>query len=152
MEVQKDLNNVRFRYFRPLYMPDEALHKTLEESLIKHADTVQYLQIYWKPITKNLSRLVNLMSLNIDLSYCDYEDLKSLDWSQLESLSFPVLKILKTQRVPSKSLASLIENAGGHLTEISVDDYGYDDYISKTYPSNLSKLSKPYICQTMFRE
>ena len=37
----------------------------LRESLIKRADTVQHLEIDWRPVTKILSHLVNLVSLDI---------------------------------------------------------------------------------------
>ena len=40
IEAQNKLNDVKF-----IYTGDEAFHKILEESLIKHANTMQYLQI-----------------------------------------------------------------------------------------------------------
>ena len=112
MEVQRHLKDVRFHRSR---IVNESFHKILEKSLIKqfkNADTIQYLQIYWKPVTKILSRLVNLMSLDINIPH---EKLKTLDWSNLESLSLPGLKILKSQGVPPISLARLIENTKGHF-------------------------------------
>ncbi|PKC60957.1 hypothetical protein RhiirA1_467267 [Rhizophagus irregularis] len=41
-----------FSVFKYFYCDDES--KTLEESLIKCADTIQYLRIFWKPFTKSL--------------------------------------------------------------------------------------------------
>ena len=40
IKAQKNLNDVKFNYTK-----DVVFHKTLEESLIKHAGTIQYLQI-----------------------------------------------------------------------------------------------------------
>lgn len=47
-----------FSVFKYFYCDDES--KTLEESLIKCADTIQYLRIFWEPLTKSLLYLVNL--------------------------------------------------------------------------------------------
>ncbi|RIA99414.1 hypothetical protein C1645_811438 [Glomus cerebriforme] len=109
IEVQKNLNDVRFIYNDNV--EDESFCKTLEESLIKHADTVQYLKIDRDP--KSLSYLVNLISLEINSNHQNL--------SYLENVSLPYLKILKTQRVSSKILSSLIENTKGNLMEINID-------------------------------
>ncbi|RIA92891.1 hypothetical protein C1645_820084 [Glomus cerebriforme] len=114
--VQKSLNEVLFIGD----VTDEPFCKSLEESLIQHVETVQYLRIDWKPITKILSYLENLVSLEIFSSH-------HTDWSYLENVSLPSLTILKTQRVPSKYLAGLIENTERHLTEISIDREGDDN-------------------------
>ena len=53
------------------------------------------------------------------------ENLTNLNWSYLENTSLPVLKILKVEWVPPKSLAVLIENTKEHLTEISIE---YEDF------------------------
>ena len=76
----------------------------------KHADTIQYLQISWTPITKILSRLVNLISLEFNMAFLD----------NLENVFLPDLKILKTRRIISKGLESLMKSTKGHLTEISM--------------------------------
>jgi hypothetical protein len=84
---------------------DELFYKTLEETLIKHANTFQYLKIVWKPITR--SYLVNLLSLEINAT-------KDVNWNDshyLENILLPNLKILKIHhQVPSNFLANLIEN------------------------------------------
>ena len=113
IEAQKNLNDVKFDQ-----QIDEAFHKALEESLIKHADTVKYLQISLRPITRVLSCLVNLISLNLCLIYTN----RDLNWSHLENAHLHVLKILKAKWVPTKSLASLIENTKGQLSEISISN------------------------------
>jgi hypothetical protein len=62
--------------------------------------------------------------LEICVFWLELEDLTNLNWSYLENTFLPVLKILKVEWVPPKSLAALIENTKGHLTEISIE-YGY---------------------------
>src|SRR5207248_1870657 len=69
---------------------------------------------------------VNLSSFDIDIPFINRKKLKNLDWSHLEDVSLPNLKILKAQGIPSKSLVRLIENTKGHLTEISID-HRHDD-------------------------
>ncbi len=95
------------------------LKKPLEKSLIKHADTIQYLRIGWKPNTRFLSYLVNLVSLEINSPRYSLNEL-----NHLENISLPNLKFLTTRQVPSKVLANLIENTKGHLSEISIIYYG----------------------------
>ncbi|RGB41685.1 hypothetical protein C1646_810535 [Rhizophagus diaphanus] len=117
IESQKGLNDVRFIYIKyNSSIRNVPFFKTLEESLIKHTDTIQHLRIYWKPITKILSYLVNLLSLEIYSSNSYY----NTNWNHLENLSLPVLKILKVQRVPSNILTNLIQGTKGHITEISI--------------------------------
>jgi hypothetical protein len=115
IDVQKKLNDVSFAY--PMQTErNDLFNKTLEKSLIKHVDTIQYLRLDWKPNTKILSHLVNLLSLEINI----YHFINSDEANHLENLSLPNLKILRTQRVPSKILINLIENTIGNLFEISV--------------------------------
>jgi len=100
----------------------EAINKSFEETLIKHADTVQYLRIGWQPITRILSYLVNLLSLEINISHLIIQNRLNC----LENLSLPILKILRTKQVPSKILVNLIESTKEHLTEISIFYDGVD--------------------------
>jgi hypothetical protein len=120
IEAQKNLNDVRIYH---MYI-DESFYKTLEETLVKHANTLQYLKIDWKPMTRFLSYLVNLLSLEINVT-------KDVNWNDsyyLENISLPTLKILKThRRVSSNFLANLIENTKGTLSEIIID---YDSIYS----------------------
>ena len=58
----------------------------LEESLIKHADTIQSLTIGWKPITNFLSHLKNLISLKLELSLAFGKN-----WNHLENNLSPRL-------------------------------------------------------------
>ncbi|CAB5387798.1 unnamed protein product [Rhizophagus irregularis] len=139
IEVQTNLNDVKFASM----IEDESIYKTLEESLIKHADTIQHLKIGWKPITRFLSHFTNLLSLEfyfID-GYIKWNDVK-----YFENLSLPVLKFLKVAKVPSKVLAKLIENTKETLSEISAF---YDDKILiKTIYQNCPNLK--YLNLTIF--
>jgi hypothetical protein len=117
IEEQKNLNDVEFIY-RSYNRRDESFNKSLEESLIKHVNTIQHIRMDWKPVTSILSYLVNLLSLEINIPHF-------ISWND-EKLSFPILKILKVQRVPSKILANLIENTKGNLSEISIHYDGID--------------------------
>ncbi|RGB27040.1 hypothetical protein C1646_769644 [Rhizophagus diaphanus] len=87
--------------------------KLIEKSLIKCADTIQYLRINWKPVTKLFSYLENLLSLEII-------PFRHKNWNYLGKISLPHLKYPKAQRVSSKILANLIENTKGNLIEISI--------------------------------
>jgi hypothetical protein len=112
IEGQKNLKEIQFIY-KCLPINNESLIKPLEESIIKCSGTIQYLRIDWKPVTKLLSYLVNLISLEINA-------FGHKNWYHLEKVSLPFLKFLKAQYVPSKILASLIESTKGNLIEISI--------------------------------
>jgi hypothetical protein len=126
IKAQKNLKEVNF-FYNNLRINNIPYFKTLEESLIKCADTIQYLRIGWRPVTKFLSYLVNLVSLEIKASY-------NADWSHLD-VSLPLLKFLKVQNVPTNILISLIENTKGYLIEISIiyRTYGDGRLIQKIY-------------------
>ncbi|RGB43403.1 hypothetical protein C1646_749788 [Rhizophagus diaphanus] len=121
IEAQKKLVDVHLVYFYT-NMRNEPYCKTLEESLIKNSDTIQYLRIGWKPTTNILTSLVNLISLDINLNL-----LGNTNWNHLGKASLPLLKYLRAQQVPSKILTNLIENTKGHLIEISILYEGTDN-------------------------
>ncbi|RIA85197.1 hypothetical protein C1645_831161 [Glomus cerebriforme] len=121
IEAQKNLIDVHLIYFYS-NMRNELYCKTLEESLIKNANTIQYLRIGWKPTTKILSYLENLISLDINLNL-----LGNVNWNYLGNVSLPLLKYLRAQQVPSNILTSLIENTKGKLIEISILYEGIDN-------------------------
>ncbi|CAG8700425.1 14154_t:CDS:2 [Rhizophagus irregularis] len=98
----------------------ESFCKKLEDSLINHANTIQYFKTTKEPITNIISKFVNLKELELDCSYY-YE------WNCLENLSLPFLRILKASRVPIKILTSLIENTSGKLNEIKIDYIFHDE-------------------------
>ncbi|PKY54935.1 hypothetical protein RhiirA4_548482 [Rhizophagus irregularis] len=122
IEVQEKLIDVVFTvdYYGN---GNKSFYKSLEESLIRHADTVHYLRIDWKPITRLLSCLPNLLSLEFNITHSEY-------WNEsdyLKDLSLSNLKILKTIQVPAKSLVNLIESTKGYLTEIDITYEDVDD-------------------------
>ncbi|RIA83536.1 hypothetical protein C1645_833668 [Glomus cerebriforme] len=123
IEAQKNLKQVYFVWFTN--KRNESYRKSLEESLIKNSTNIQNFSLCWKPITEILSYLVNLLSLELNLSF--YNLFQDTNWNHLEKVSLPLLKILRAQKVPSKILANLIENTNGNLTEISILYDGIDD-------------------------
>jgi hypothetical protein len=68
LKYKKNLNDISFGH-NSYRNKNESFKKSLEESLIKHADTIQYLKIDWNPITGILSHLKNSLSLEIKVPY-----------------------------------------------------------------------------------
>ncbi|GBC05745.1 hypothetical protein RclHR1_00640033 [Rhizophagus clarus] len=124
IEVQQKLNNVNFIGDSYNRKDDKSFYKSIEKSLIKHVDTVQYLKISWTPVTRVLSFFVNLISLDIDSSYSNMAY-----WSNFENVTFSVLKILKVRRVPSNFLTTLSKSTTENLSEICMHYDGIDSKI-----------------------
>jgi hypothetical protein len=128
IDVQKNLNDVHFSRF---VRPNSINIRYLEKSLIKHADTIQYLRLDGIPIMRLktfLSHFVNLLRLDIIFDVLFGKELKT------KNLSLPNLKILKVRLVLPNIITNIIKNANGHLTEISLfydDDNNHDDEIKK---------------------
>ncbi|PKC62853.1 hypothetical protein RhiirA1_464550 [Rhizophagus irregularis] len=119
IEVQKNLIDVNFSKF--VRFNNRLFIRYLEESLIKHADTIQCLKINRIPILKLkkfLSYFVSLLRLEIVFN-------KFWDDSDKENLTLPILKALKVRLVSPNIVINIIENTKGHLSEICLD---YDDY------------------------
>ncbi|POG57775.1 hypothetical protein GLOIN_2v990783 [Rhizophagus irregularis DAOM 181602=DAOM 197198] len=75
---------------------------------------MRYFKMTRQPITNILSSFINLKELELDCGrYCS--------WNCLENLCLPFLQILKAKTIPGEKLASLIENTGGYLNEISIE-------------------------------
>ena len=88
---------------------DKSFCKTLENSLIRHANTVQYLMIVNGELLTNIFLyFVNLKVLILDSSY-------DFGWNYLQNLSLPFLQTLKASWVPLKAVTSLIKNTSDHL-------------------------------------
>ncbi|PKY14944.1 hypothetical protein RhiirB3_427051 [Rhizophagus irregularis] len=133
IEAQKNLNYFSFTYGKG----DKSLCKTLGDSLIKHASTLQYLKIDLElitKITKSLSYLLNLSNLEI------INPNNQRAWYHIENVSFPFLKFLKTQQVSTKSLIGLIENTKGHLMELCIDYEDNDENLIQAIYKNCPKL------------
>jgi hypothetical protein len=121
IEVQKKILNINLT--RSSYI-NESYYKNLENSLIKHANTIQYYKVTGRPSTKLLSSFVNLNILELDGS-------NILEWNCLDNLSFPFLQILKSSGVPVQTLTNLIKNTNGFLTEIKIDYISHDEINNK---------------------
>jgi hypothetical protein len=120
IETSKKLFSVRFIYSEI----DESFCRVLENSLILHSNSIQYLKITKQPITEFLSSFVNLKRLELD-------DSRYMSWKCLGNLSLPYLQVLKTNRVPINVLINLIENTSGYLTEIKIDGVRHDEINNK---------------------
>ncbi|PKY22228.1 hypothetical protein RhiirB3_525610 [Rhizophagus irregularis] len=106
---------------------DESFCQVLENSLIKHVNTIKYFKITKRLTTKILSSFVNLKGLELDGSSHDME------WNYLSNLSLPFLQILKARRVPINILTYLIENTNGFLFEIKIDYIRHDEVENKKF-------------------
>ncbi|PKC01687.1 hypothetical protein RhiirA5_426302 [Rhizophagus irregularis] len=95
---------------------DGTFYEILENSLIKHASTIQYFKITRRPSTNILSSFINLKELELT---CAAQCVASLNY--LENLSFPFLQVLKSNNIPIEALTSLIMNTKGFLVEIKLD-------------------------------
>ncbi|GBB88579.1 hypothetical protein RclHR1_15110002 [Rhizophagus clarus] len=119
IEVQKNLKDVNL-ICNCMHIYNESCYKPLEEALIKCANIVQYLEISnWRPFTRFLSYLVNLVSLEIKASH-------NTNWNYLGAVSLPYLKFLKVVFFPSKFVASLIKRKKAYLIEINILYQGID--------------------------
>ncbi|GBC04989.1 hypothetical protein RclHR1_00060002 [Rhizophagus clarus] len=124
IESQKKLLNIHF--LTNYSKSDETFCKILENSLIKHSNTLQYFKIAKQPTTNILSFFMNLKILELD---DDCGNFKNTLW--LENLSLPYLQILRASRVPIKALSTIIENTSGYLIEIKIDFISHDEISNK---------------------
>jgi hypothetical protein len=145
IEVQKSLINVRllanYKNYNYYEAHDESSWKVLENSLIKHANTIQHFMTDKRPTTNILSYFKNLKSLELNgdnLDYCE-------KWNCLENLSLPFLQALKSKNVRFSNLTNLIENTNGYLTELSINNSIATNDIQTIYNKcpNLKYLKLP---------
>ncbi|PKK79004.1 hypothetical protein RhiirC2_842986 [Rhizophagus irregularis] len=129
IEAQRKLLNI---YLVRSSYNNESHYKNIENSLIKHANTIQYYKITERPSIKLLSSFINLNILELDGSN------NILDWNCLENISFPFLQILKSSGVPVQALTNLIKNTNGFLIEIKID------YISHNQTNNKKIIQAIY--------
>ncbi|GBC04752.1 hypothetical protein RclHR1_05850001 [Rhizophagus clarus] len=123
IEVQRRLFNIDLHYA----YGDEPFYKILEDSLIKHAGTIQYCKVNKLPSANFLSSFVNLKELDFDNLGFSY----NIQENYLENLSFPFLQILKSSNVSIKILTDLIKNTSGNLIEIKIDYISHDEIDNK---------------------
>ncbi|GBB88544.1 hypothetical protein RclHR1_15090003 [Rhizophagus clarus] len=121
VESPKKLFNVRLLVEKCSKF-DEPFCQILENSLIKHANTIQDFKITKEPTTKILSSFVNLYKLELGKSH-----FQRTPWNCLENLSLPLLQILKAEGIPIKVLTNLIKNTNGYLFEINIDDIFHNE-------------------------
>jgi hypothetical protein len=123
IEAQKKLYNISLTRHRN---NNEEFCKILENSLIKHANTIQYCKINGRPSTNFLPFFVNLKVLELS-----HNARITASWNFLKNIPFPFLQILKSNGIPIEALTSLIKNTNGSLIEIKIDlDYIRHDEIS----------------------
>ncbi|GBC07856.1 hypothetical protein RclHR1_07730009 [Rhizophagus clarus] len=123
IESQGKLLNIDLSSFLFDY---ESSHKIYENSLIKHASTIQCCRITRQPSIKFLSSFVNLKELELGSATSTITS-----WSCLGNLSFPFLQILRSSSVPIGALTCLIKNTSRFLTEIKIDYVGHDEMGNK---------------------
>jgi hypothetical protein len=104
---------------------DESFCGILENSLVKHANSIRHFKMINQPITKFISSFVNLNRLELN------DTSGSVKWNCLENLSLPLLRVLKARRVPIEVLTSLIKNTNGHLKEIKIDHINHNEINNK---------------------
>uniref|UniRef100_U9SZY3 Uncharacterized protein n=1 Tax=Rhizophagus irregularis (strain DAOM 181602 / DAOM 197198 / MUCL 43194) TaxID=747089 RepID=U9SZY3_RHIID len=114
-EFVKLIDNIDKLYHIRLYSKhyaeydNDSFRKALENSLIKHANTIQYFKTTRPPVTNILSSFVNLKILKVKGFSND------LSWDCLETLSLSFLQVLKTDCIPIEKVSALIENTGESL-------------------------------------
>jgi hypothetical protein len=115
IENQKNLNEIQIECYK------YVLHKAIERSIIKKADTLQHLKISWSLEEEFLSYFANLRSLKMDVSLGPpYYD-TNINWRHLEEASLPGLKVLEANIDTSRlNLDRLIKNINENLIVISI--------------------------------
>ncbi|GBC30956.2 hypothetical protein GLOIN_2v1877952 [Rhizophagus irregularis DAOM 181602=DAOM 197198] len=104
---------------------DVAFHIILENSLIKHAHTLQYIKMTTPPKTKILSFLVNLKKLEL------YVNNQNNNSNNLGNIFLPSLQILKSNVVKINILRNLFVNTNGNLIKIGIDDIPHNEIDNK---------------------
>ncbi|PKC06004.1 hypothetical protein RhiirA5_420176 [Rhizophagus irregularis] len=138
IKQQKKLLKIHFfpnsKY--PIYYPcDDSYYDAIENSLIKHSSTIEYLKTPRHINTKILSSFVNLKVLDMSNHYMNWE----FKWNQ--NLIFPHLEILKVSRFSIHTVINIIENTSGHLIEISIEKvYWNNETIIQAIYQNCPKL------------
>jgi hypothetical protein len=122
IQTPRKLYKVRFQTDREYR--DESLNKILENSLIKHANTIQYFRMSKEPSTEFISSFRNLRILEI-------YGLISAKWHRLRNVSMPFLRILNVQGAPVTNLIDIIENTNGLLTVINMDIRIHNEFDNK---------------------
>jgi hypothetical protein len=98
------------------YSPNDSLFcKNIENSLIKHANTIEYLYICGQLETQILTSFVNLKTLVLHSNWLD-----SYRWDCIEDVYLPSLQTLYSYTINIESLKILLKNSGEKLTKIEI--------------------------------
>ncbi len=110
---------------------------TLDNSLSKHVNAVQYLRMNGEFLAEFLPFFVNLRVLDLDCSDMEWYYLENylgenyLEEYYLEkNISLPFLRILRSSQVSTKFLTYLINNTSGYLDEIKIEE-GHNEIDNK---------------------
>ncbi|RIA81862.1 hypothetical protein C1645_836272 [Glomus cerebriforme] len=95
---------------------DVPFSKIVENSLIQHAETIQYFTIIQQPVTKILESFVNLKRLEFK-----FPGIKIIKLDNLKDVFLPFLQILKIRSASIRDLINLIKNTNGYLTVIKIN-------------------------------
>ncbi|RIA84512.1 hypothetical protein C1645_413003 [Glomus cerebriforme] len=119
IETQTKLEDVRF-VFSLIFKSfnDASFYRDCGKALVKHANTIHYLQIN-NELIPYLSSFINLKSLEIGAQG------HNASWYNLENVSLSSLRILKTYNVPSDILAKFIGLNKG-LLEIKISGINFE--------------------------
>ncbi|GBB83126.1 hypothetical protein RclHR1_00010008 [Rhizophagus clarus] len=115
IETLGKLSTINLLTPNSLYV-DNKFYEAVEKSLIKHANSVQYLRLNRPFITDNLSSFINLKSLVLYGSFRE-----DVTWNCLKNLSLPFLQVLRARNIPINLLARLISTTNENLIEIDLD-------------------------------
>ncbi|PKC60454.1 hypothetical protein RhiirA1_539833 [Rhizophagus irregularis] len=113
IKSQKNLLNINLIYPSYTY-DDKSFGEILENSLINHSNTIEYIKINKSPFTKILTSFINLQVLELD-------NIQNTTLDYLENLSLPYLRSLRTKSVSIEVSTILIKSTGGFLNEIKID-------------------------------
>ncbi|PKC01066.1 hypothetical protein RhiirA5_427294 [Rhizophagus irregularis] len=108
IENQKELFSISF------LNNGRSSRKIIENSLIKHADTIQYFSTWEQPKTKVLTSFVNLKILKL----INASPFVKLEWDNIKDLTLPSLHTLIACDIPINYLINLIESSGRNLIKI----------------------------------
>jgi hypothetical protein len=126
LEAQENLTKIQMSCYN-----GEAL-LNIEGLLIRKADSVQYLRIYWEPNAKFLSHFVNLKVLEMNTPFLFRRTRlrhseKTTNMHHLEKKSLPALKKLRANISLHIILIRLIESSNAQLTAINIYHDGFPD-------------------------
>ncbi|CAG8436313.1 11150_t:CDS:1 [Funneliformis mosseae] len=90
------------------------------DTLIHFVINLYYHDYYYTPLMIKFSKLLNLKTLKIDVSYLEFED-------QLRTSTFRNLESFQIDLIEINTVVCIIKNCGGRLRKILIDDYNFDE-------------------------